>query len=164
MAANDQGFANSDLQKLKSHLLELKLALSDPPTDRPQETSEKDPKTSSMSSSDTKDAAIAKVDKAARDLYNKLKEIRDRDCTEEDTNQIHSLLKSYVRELDPEHPFLAEPEADSPQGAATSEQGANVGVTDDDGHNLGEEYDDLRDHDYQAETMRYSEAPMESAE
>ncbi|KAI6749468.1 hypothetical protein HG530_014882 [Fusarium avenaceum] len=148
MAANDQGFANSDLQKLKSHLSELQLVLSDPPTDRPQETSEKGSKTSSMSSSDAKDAAIAKVQsdlnaiaksvftqaghsnfrlpasKASRDLYNKLKEIRDRDCTEEDTNQVHLLLKSFVRELDPEHPFLAEPVADSPQGAATSEQGA----------------------------------------
>ncbi|CAJ0543169.1 Ff.00g004440.m01.CDS01 [Fusarium sp. VM40] len=158
MAANDQGLANNDLQKLKSHLLELKLALSDPPTDRPQKTSEKGPKTSSMSSSDTKDAIIEKVDKASRDLYNKLKEIRARDCTEEDTTQVTSLLKSYIRELDPKHPYLAEPEADSPQGAATDEQDSN------EHRNLGEEDDDVRDHDYQDETMRDSDATMESAE
>ncbi|KAM0221506.1 hypothetical protein ACHAPQ_010343 [Fusarium lateritium] len=186
MAAHDHGFANDDLQELKSHLLELKLALSIAPTRRPQRKAKKTQKTNSASLSDTKDAIIEKVDKASRDLYNKLKEVRDRDCTEEDTNQIHSLLKSFIRRLDPEHPFIADPEEGSPEVDAmdvqdTSDmQDANehrdrrlrftnynvnemlnsLGITDDDDGNLVEEDDEVRDPDYQDETMEDSEAPM----
>ncbi|KAM0265548.1 hypothetical protein ACHAPA_007699 [Fusarium lateritium] len=201
MAAHDHGFANDDLQELKSHLLELKLALSIAPTRRPQRKAKKTQKTNSSSLSDTKDAIIEKVDvftqaehsnfrlpasKASRDLYNKLKEVRDRDCTEEDTNQIHSLLKSFIRRLDPEHPFIADPEEGSPEVDAmdvqdTSDmQDANehrdrrlrftnynvnemlnsLGITDDDDGNLVEEDDEVRDPDYQDETMEDSEAPM----
>lgn len=59
---HDQGFANDDLQDLKTHLLELKLALSIAPIRRPQRKGKKGPKTSSMSSSDTKDAIMEKVE------------------------------------------------------------------------------------------------------
>lgn len=133
MAANDQGFATRDLQQLKSHLLELKLAYSQAPSRRPEGTNNKSHKTAHASVSDTKEAVIEKVEsdlkaiassvfpqgehsnfrlpasKASRDLYSKLKDIRDRDLTGEDISQVHSLLTSFVRELDPEHPFLSAP-------------------------------------------------------
>ncbi|KAF5680068.1 hypothetical protein FHETE_612 [Fusarium heterosporum] len=62
MAPNDHGFANDDLQELKSHLLELKLAFSIVPTHCPQRKAKKTPKTNSTSLSDTKDAIMEKVD------------------------------------------------------------------------------------------------------
>ncbi|KAF4452839.1 hypothetical protein F53441_4394 [Fusarium austroafricanum] len=193
MAAQDLGFANDDLEELRSHLLELKLALSIAPTRRPQRKSKNNPKTTSTSLSDTKDAIIEKAEhsnfrlpasKASRDLYNKLKEVRDHDCTEDDTNQVHSLLKSFIRQLDPEHPFLAEPEEFSPEGDTTDVQDANrhrerrmrftnynvnemlesLGITDDDDGNLGEEDHDDQDPDYQGETARDSETPMETTD
>ncbi|RKL46676.1 hypothetical protein BFJ72_g2418 [Fusarium proliferatum] len=133
MAADDQVFADGDLQQLKLHLLELKLAYSKVPSRRPEDKNNKTQQATYASLSDTNEAIIEKVEsdlkalsssvftkgehlsfrlpasKASRDLYNKLKEIRDRDLTGEDISQVHSLLTSFVRELDPEHPFLSAP-------------------------------------------------------
>lgn len=61
-SSHDQGFANDDLQELKSHLLELKLALSIAPTRQPQRKVKKNLKTNSTALSDTKDAIMKKVE------------------------------------------------------------------------------------------------------
>ncbi|KAF5700425.1 hypothetical protein FMUND_14337 [Fusarium mundagurra] len=206
MAPHNQGFANGDLQKLKSHLLELKLAYSMVPTQRSQGKVGKNPKTTSASSSDTKEAIIEKVEsdlnaiansvfiqgehssfrlppsKASTDLYNKLKEIRDsdRDCTEEDIDQVDSLLKRFVRELDPNHPFVAEPHEDSlkgktlytiaadrtnlSQGGATDVQDVNQPINEDADGDLAMEDHGVRDPDSQDETMGGFEAPTEDGE
>ncbi|CCT70924.1 uncharacterized protein FFB20_14446 [Fusarium fujikuroi] len=196
MAANDQGFANGDLQQLKSHLLELKHAYSTVPSRRPEDKNNKSQQATYASLSDTNEAIIEKVEsdlkalslsvftkgehlsfrlpasKASRDLYSKLKEIRDRDLTGEDISQVHSLLTSFVRELDPEHPFLSAPkeiflrvgapdgEDDQPprQQGKASEDNVNdilesVGIAADAACDLREKDDEVQDPDYQDETM-----------
>ncbi|RBA18460.1 hypothetical protein FPRO05_10755 [Fusarium proliferatum] len=196
MAANDQGFANRDLQQLKSHLLELKLAYSQAPSRRPEGTNNKSQKTAHASISDTKEAIIEKVEsdlkaiassvftqgehsnfrlpasKASRDLYGKLKEIRDRDLTGEDISQVHSLLTSFVRELDPEHPFLSAPKeiflrVGAPdeedvkrprKQGKTSKDNVNdilesFGIVGDAAGDLGKNDDEAQDPEYQDETM-----------
>ncbi|KAF5571343.1 hypothetical protein FPHYL_519 [Fusarium phyllophilum] len=190
MANHYQGFANEDLQELKNHLLELKFACSMVPTRRPERNVKKSLKTNSASLSETKEAIIEKVEsdleaivssifiqeehssfhlpasKASTDLYNKLKEIRDcdRDCTEEDTNQVTSLLKRFVRELDPNHPFAAEPQEDSLKGGITDVEDVNQPINEDADGDLGTEDRGVRDPDSQDEPMGGFEAPMEDEE
>ncbi|KAG5795244.1 hypothetical protein H9Q69_005706 [Fusarium xylarioides] len=151
MADHYQGFANENLQELKNHLLELKFACGMVPTQQPERNVKKSLKTNSAPLSETKEAIIEKVEsdlaaiassifiqeedlnlhlpasKALTDLYNKLKEIRDsdRDCTEEDINQVDSLIKRFIRELDPSHPFVTEQQEDSLNGGATDVEDVN---------------------------------------
>jgi hypothetical protein len=142
MAAPDQQFANDDLQELRSHLLELQRAYNAAPRRRPQRRGKKNLKTNPAPLSDTKEAIMEKVEsdldamassifiqredsnlrlpasKVSTDLYNKLKEIGDSDltCTQEDIDQIDSLLRRFVRQLDPSYPFPAEPQDNSLKG------------------------------------------------
>ncbi|KAG5757421.1 hypothetical protein H9Q70_000071 [Fusarium xylarioides] len=211
MAAPDQGFANDDLQGLKSHLLELQLAYNAVPRRRPQRRGKKSLKTNPASLSETKEAIMEKVEsdldaiassifmqeedsnlhlpasKVSTDLYNKLKEIRDSDrsCTQEDIDQVDSLLKHFVCQLDPSYPFVAEPQQDSLKADATDVEDvdqhrqqrmrfenynvndmlASLGISDDDDDgDLEMDDDEVRDPDYQEEVRGESEAPTEDAE
>ncbi|GKU03014.1 hypothetical protein FLAG1_05045 [Fusarium langsethiae] len=126
----EQHFPNRDFSNLRSDLLAPRLVLA-----QEEKSGTSDPK-------DTKEELIEKVQQdlraiagsphsqaqhenfripateACRDLYNKLKEVRDQDgdLTEKDTEEIESLLKKFIRELDPQHPFLAEPKQESSEG------------------------------------------------
>ncbi|KAG9498450.1 hypothetical protein J7337_009255 [Fusarium musae] len=190
MAPHDPGFANGDLQKLKSHLLELMLAYDEVPAQRPQARVAKYPKTTSAPLSDTKEAIIEKVDsdmkaiansiftqredsnlrlpasKVSTDLYNKLKEIVDSDraCTQEDIDQIDSLLKRFVRQLDPSYPFPAESQDDSLKGGETDVQDVNQPINDNVDGGLGTEDQGARGSDSQDESMGGIEEPMKDEE
>ncbi|KAF5643752.1 uncharacterized protein FTJAE_3051 [Fusarium tjaetaba] len=190
MAPHDPGFANGDLEKLKSHLLELQLAYDEVPAQRPEGRVAKHPKTTSAPLSDTKEAIIEKVDsdmkaiansvftqredsnlrlppsKVSTDLYDKLKEIcdSDRTCTQEDIDQIDSLLKRFVRQLDPSYPFPAEPQNDSVKGGKMDVEAANQSINDDAHGGLGTGDDGVRGSDSQDESMGGSEEPMEDGE
>ncbi|KAH7202497.1 hypothetical protein BKA60DRAFT_685514 [Fusarium oxysporum] len=121
MATQDQSFGNDDLEELSVHLSELKLSLSVAPNRRPQKRNRKGTQTSITALADTKNGIIEQAEhssfrvpanKTSRQLYEKLREIRDADadCTEEDVDQITSLLKSFIHQIDPDHPFIAETE------------------------------------------------------
>nr|RBQ85989.1 hypothetical protein FVER53263_06603 [Fusarium verticillioides] len=189
MAPQDPGFANGDLQRLKSHLLELELAYEEVPAQRPQGRAAKQLKTTSAPLSDTKEAIIEKVDsdmkaianslftqredsnlrlpasKVSTDLYDKLKEIVDSDraCTQEDIDQIDALLKRFVRQLDPSYPF-PEYQDDSPKGGEMDVQDVNQPVNDDVDGGLGTEDQGARGSDPQDESMGGIEEPMKDEE
>ncbi|KAF5600415.1 hypothetical protein FPANT_2430 [Fusarium pseudoanthophilum] len=184
MAAPGRGFPNEDLQQLKSHLLELQLAYIEASRRRPQRKVKKSLKTNPAPFSDTKEAIMEKVEsdldaiassifiqqedsnlrlpasKVSTDLYNKLKEISDSDrvCTQEDIDQVDSLLKRFIRQLDPNHPFVAEPQESSLKGVDS------LGITEDADGDLGTEDDEVRDPDYRDKTLGESEAPIEDRE
>ncbi|KAJ4282690.1 hypothetical protein NW764_003703 [Fusarium oxysporum] len=121
MATQDRSFGNDDLEELSVHLSELKLSLSVAPNRRPQKRNRKGTQTSITALADTKNGIIEQAEhssfrvpanKTSCQLYEKLREIRDADadCTEEDVDQITSLLKSFIHQIDPDHPFIAETE------------------------------------------------------
>ncbi|KAF5972635.1 hypothetical protein FBULB1_8657 [Fusarium bulbicola] len=113
MATQDQSFGNEDFDKLNIHLSELKLSLDVAPSRRSQKKKLTGAQTSITALADTKDGIINKIKEDLgniRQLYEKLQKIReyDADCTEEDVDQVTSLLKSFIRQIDPDHPFVAE--------------------------------------------------------
>ncbi|KAL7759420.1 hypothetical protein ACKLNR_009510 [Fusarium oxysporum f. sp. zingiberi] len=121
MATQDQSFGNDDLEELRVHLSELKLSLSVAPSRRSQKRNRKGTQISITALADTKDGIIKQAEhssfrvpasKTSHQLYEKLREIReaDADCTEEDVDQVTSLLKSFIHQIDPDHPFIAETE------------------------------------------------------
>ncbi|RGP80497.1 hypothetical protein FLONG3_1331 [Fusarium longipes] len=137
--ARPNEIANEDLAELYRDLKSLELVMTAPPTAQ----------ASAVPATASKDELIEKIDqdllkvvssvfiqaehsnfripasKASRDLYAKLKEISGRDdLTEDDLNEVDSLLKRLLRQIDPEHPYVAEPEKDKSQGMS-------VGVPDD---------------------------------
>ncbi|KAF5546537.1 hypothetical protein FMEXI_5560 [Fusarium mexicanum] len=136
MATQDQSFGNEDSDELNIHLSELKLSLDVAPGRRSQKKKRKGAQTSITALADTKDGIINNIkkdlgnivwspftqaehsnfrvpaSKSQPQLYEKLQKIResDADCTEEDVDQVTSLLKSFIRQIDPDHPFVAETE------------------------------------------------------
>ncbi|KAF5686636.1 hypothetical protein FCIRC_2779 [Fusarium circinatum] len=121
MATQDQSFGNEDFDKLNIHLSELKLSLDVAPSRRSQKKKRKGAQASITALADTKDGIINKIKEdlgKIRQLYEKLKKIResDADCTEEDVDQVTSLLKSFIRQIDLDHPFVAETEESLAEG------------------------------------------------
>ncbi|KAF5249765.1 hypothetical protein FANTH_5073 [Fusarium anthophilum] len=142
MATQDQSFGNEDFDEFNICLSELKLSLDVAPSRRSQKKKLKGAQTSITALADTKDGIINNIkkdlgnivwspftqaehsnfrvpaSKCQRQLYEKLKKIQesDADCTGEDVDQVTSLLKSFIRQIDPDHPFVAETEESLAKG------------------------------------------------
>ncbi|KAF4497999.1 hypothetical protein FAGAP_5831 [Fusarium agapanthi] len=186
MATQGQNLTNEDLDELNIHLSQLKLSLDVAPSRRSQKKKRKGAQTSITALADTKDEIINKIKEDLgniRQLYEKLKKIResDADCTEEDVDQVTSLLKSFIREIEPDHPFVTETEesladdeaVDGPADVSAEGSGnqprrhrklvfTNYNEDDmmdaawnglEDGEDTGQRDDEARDPDYQDEVM-----------
>ncbi|KAF4949007.1 hypothetical protein FGADI_9292 [Fusarium gaditjirri] len=170
MATQDERFANQDLKDLSVNLSKLKLAMSVAPSRRAQKRKRSGTQTSTTATTDTKDVIIEQIkedmrkivgsplaqaateysnwrlpaSKSSRQLYKKLGEIRESDagCTEEDIDQVTSLLKTFIREIDPDHPYVAETEESLAKGMMLLDRSLDKGDDDEAG-----------DSDYQDEPM-----------